>query len=66
MKILDFNNGEMKLEKMQFLDNGHLSLAGTDIVSEKVVDFISREYPGIFCCNRFGAGDVQFASAKME
>ncbi len=48
MKILDFNNGEMKLEKMQFLDNGHLSLAGTDIVSEKVVDFISREYPGIF------------------
>ncbi len=25
-----------------------------------------REYPGIFCCNRFGAGDVQFASAKME
>ncbi|EEU33207.1 hypothetical protein HMPREF0946_01280 [Fusobacterium vincentii 3_1_36A2] len=42
--VIDFNNGERKYEKIHFLDNGHLSLAGSDIISFEVAKYLKNNY----------------------
>jgi ABC transporter, ATP-binding protein len=42
--VIDFNNGERKYEKIHFLDNGHLSLSGSDIISFEVAKYLKKNY----------------------
>lgn len=42
--IINFNDGKNKLEKIHFLDDMHLSLAGSDFISEKVAQSIKEKY----------------------
>ena len=41
---IDFNDGTKKYEKICFLDNGHLSLAGSDEVSFKMANYLKKNY----------------------
>ncbi len=42
---IDFNTGKIKYEKIDFLDNAHLSLAGSDEVSFEMANFLKENYP---------------------
>ena len=42
---IDFNDGRKKYEKISFLDNGHVSLAGADEVSFEMAQFLKENYP---------------------
>lgn len=42
---IDFNKGKTKYKKINFLDNGHLSLAGSDEVSFEMANFLKEKYP---------------------
>lgn len=42
---IDFNDGRKKYEKICFLDNGHVSLAGADEVSFEMAQFLKENYP---------------------
>ena len=42
--VINFNNGERKYEKIHFLDNGHLSLSGSDIISFEVAKYLKKNY----------------------
>ena len=42
---IDFNNRSKKYEKICFLDNGHLSLAGADEVSFEMAKYLKKNYP---------------------
>ena len=42
---IDFNDGKTKYEKMCFLDNGHISLAGSDKVSFQMAEYLKKNYP---------------------
>ena len=42
--VIDFNNGERKYEKIHFLDNGHLSLSGSDVISFEVAKYLKKNY----------------------
>lgn len=42
---IDFNTGKTKYEKINFLDNAHLSLAGSDEVSFEMASFLKENYP---------------------
>lgn len=45
VEIINFNNDkELKLEKMHFSDDGHLSLAGSDLVSQKMARMLEEKY----------------------
>lgn len=45
VEIINFNNNkELKLEKIHFSDDGHLSLAGSDLVSEKMARILEEKY----------------------
>lgn len=46
--IVNFNNGKTKLEKIHFLDDVHVSLAGSDIISENVAHYLKSKYLGLF------------------
>ena len=41
---IDFNTGKTKYEKINFLDNAHLSLAGSDEVSFEMANFLKENY----------------------
>lgn len=41
---IDFNDRKTKYEKIDFLDNGHLSLAGSDKVSFEMANFLKENY----------------------
>lgn len=45
--VVDFNNGERKYEKIHFLDNGHLSLSGSDIISFEVAKYLKNNYSNL-------------------
>lgn len=42
---VDFNNRNKKYEKLCFLDNNHVSLAGADEVSFEMAQFLKENYP---------------------
>ncbi|WP_339068143.1 ABC transporter ATP-binding protein [Fusobacterium animalis] len=42
---IDFNDGSNKFEKLCFLDNGHVSLAGADKVSFEMAEYLKQNYP---------------------
>ncbi len=42
---IDFNDGRKKYEKICFLDNGHVSLAGADEVSFEMSQYLKENYP---------------------
>lgn len=42
---IDFNDGRKKYEKICFLDNGHVSLAGADEISFEMAQFLKKYYP---------------------
>lgn len=42
--IINFNDGKDKFEKICFLDDMHLSLAGSDLISEKVAQIIKEKH----------------------
>jgi hypothetical protein len=42
---IDFNIGKTKYEKINFLDNAHLSLAGSDEVSFEMANFLKEITP---------------------
>ena len=42
---IDFNDRKTKYEKIDFLDNGHLSLAGADKISFKMAEYLKKYYP---------------------
>lgn len=41
---IDFNEGKIKYEKLDFLDNGHVSLAGSDKVSFQMAEYLKKNY----------------------
>lgn len=41
---IDFNEGKIKYEKIDFLDNGHVSLAGSDKVSFQMAEYLKKNY----------------------
>lgn len=41
---IDFNDCKIKYEKIDFLDNGHLSLAGADKISFKMAEYLKEYY----------------------
>ena len=45
INAIDFNGRRKKYEKICFLDNGHLSLAGSDDVSFEMAQFLKENYP---------------------
>ena len=45
VNAIDFNGRRKKYEKICFLDNGHLSLAGSDDVSFEMAQFLKENYP---------------------
>lgn len=47
-QIITLNKKEMKQEKMDFRNNNHYGLSGTDKVTDVVIDFINKKYLGIF------------------
>lgn len=42
---IDFNDEKTKYQKIDFLDNGHLSLAGADKISFKMAKYLKEYYP---------------------
>lgn len=55
--ILNFNDGNQKFEHIHFLDNGHLSLSGADIVSFQVAKYIEKKYLNLFRENHYEEDD---------
>lgn len=42
--VINFNDGNLKLEKIQFLDDVHVSLAGSDLISERTAEILKEKY----------------------
>jgi hypothetical protein len=45
INAIDFNDGRKKYKKNCFLDNGHLSLAGSDEVSFEIAEYLKKNFP---------------------
>ena len=45
INAIDFNDGRKKYKKICFLDNGHLSLAGSDEVSFEIAEYLKKNFP---------------------